>query len=370
MSSVPRVALFLDFENLYSTLKRRTRSPRQPYGLSPKMDFERLVAYIDDRYGSLAKEDFIVVANFSHYNPQIGGLNRVATVINAQSFLHPRVRRQRQRTPGKKWVIHNYSDMLLAFELGRHVTTRPADIYILGSGDEAFTALGRTLKEMGFTVVFLVADLHSPSTDANIREEFEVFDFLSTQTFPLPTEEPTETEPPAPPPDPVERFLDLVSQIRRTFNTPVPVELARALWTGQDASWEDVLNKARGQGRIDLWEDPHGIPCLSRREERLYGKIPVMEVRSDVAQTARVFQALQELRPQVPRDADRVFWRKALRDALHLSSKESKSLLQALLETGILRDGFLNRPRLTLTTAQALAQHFRQEARNNAASAA
>ena len=358
MSSIPRVALFLDFENLYNTLKRRTRSPRQPYGLSPKMDFERLVAYIEDRYGSLAKEDFIVVANFSHYNPQIGGLNRVATVINAQSFLHPRVRRQRQPTPGKKWVIHNYSDMLLAFELGKHVSTRPADIYILGSGDEAFTALGRTLEEMGFTVVFLVADLHSPATDANIRAEFEVFDFLTTQAFQPPAEEPLETKPPPASPDPVETFLEHISRIRQTFNTPVPVDLARALWSCGD--WEEVLNKARGQGRIDLWQDPQGIPCLSRREERLYGKIPVMEVRPDVARTARVFHALHCLRAQVPRDADRVFWRKALRAALHLSSKEAKALLQDLLETGILRDGFLDTPRLTLATAQALAQHFRQ----------
>ena len=123
--SQPRVALFLDFENLYATLKRRTKGPEHPYGLSPKLDFERLVAYIEEHYGTLAPEDFIVVANFSHYNPQIGGLNRVATVINAQSFMHPRVRRQRQRSPGKRWVIQNYADMRLAFELGRHVSTRP-----------------------------------------------------------------------------------------------------------------------------------------------------------------------------------------------------------------------------------------------------
>ena len=92
----------------------------------------------------------------------------------------------------------------------------------------------------------------------------------------------------------------------------------------------------------------------------MYGKIPVMEVRSDVAQTARVFHVLHDLRPRVPRSADRVFWRKALKETLHLSSKEAKALLQVLLEIGILRDGFLNTPRLTLTTAQALAQHFRQ----------
>ncbi len=355
MSSSRRVALFLDFENLYSTLKRRTRSPKHPYGLSPKMDFERLVAYIEERYGTLAKEDFIVVANFSHYNPQIGGLNRVATIINAQSFLNPYVRRRRQRSPGKKWVIRDYADMLLAFELGKHIATHPADLYILGSGDEAFTALGRALEEMGYAVIFLVADLNSSSTDANIREEFEVFDFLTTQSF-QPT--PEEPEPaPEPPSDPVEDLLALISRLRRTFSTGVPLALIQALWTGED--WDSTLNKARGQGRVDLWDDPQGIPCISRREERLYGKVPIMEVRPDVAQTARIFLSLRQIAKQTPKNADRVFWRKALKEHLGISTKTAKGLLQDLLDVGILQDGRLNAPRLTLSTAQALARKLR-----------
>ncbi len=351
-----RVALFLDFENLYTSLKNRTRTPEYPYGLPPKMDFERLVAFIEDRFGTLDREDFIVVANFTHYDPQSGGLNRVATVIDAQSFLHPRVRRRRQPSPGKKWVIHNYADMRLAFELGRHVETRPADLYILGSGDEAFTALGRTLQEMGYNVIFMVPDLRSPSTDQNILAEFPVFDFLSTQSF---TPDPPAEEEEAPtPPEPDETLVQLVGRLRRAFRSAIPLDLVQALWP-DTASWEDALNKARGRGRIDLWEDPAGIPCISLREERLYGKVHVMPVREDVARTARLLRAVRELAAQAPQDADRAFWRRGLQKGLGISAKEAKRLLALLLETGVLQDGRLNRPNLSLTHAQRLAQRLR-----------
>ena len=354
--SQPRVALFLDFENLYATLKRRTKGPEHPYGLSPKLDFERLVAYIEEHYGTLAPEDFIVVANFSHYNPQIGGLNRVATVINAQSFMHPRVRRQRQRSPGKRWVIQNYADMRLAFELGRHVSTRPADIYILGSGDAAFTALGRTLDEMGFAVVFMVADLNSPSTDANIREEFAVFDFLSTQEV---REEPE----PEPEPEPIARepanqVAHLVGELRRAFRCGIPVALVRALWPGED--WDAALRQARGRGRVDLWESPEGVPCISLREERLFDKVRPLSVRPEVAETARVLDAVRRRAAQAPADADRVYWRRALREDLGLSSKEAKRMLEHLLQARILEDGFMNRPQISLAAAQNLAQRLKK----------
>lgn len=349
-----RVALFLDYENLYTTLKRRSRGPKAPYGLSPKLDFERLVAYIEEHFGRLEKEDFIVVANFTHYDPQSGGLNRVATVIDAQSFLHPRARRRLQRSPGKKWVIHNFADMRLAFELGRHVTTRPADLYILGSGDEAFTALGRTLREMGYNVIFMVPDIQSPSTDANILYEFQVFDFLSTQSF-----EPDQPEvpKPEPPQDIGERFARFVGLLRRTFRTAIPVALAEALWPDED--WETAFNKARGQGRIDLWEDSAGIPCISLREERVYGQVRIHPVRQDVAHLARVVYTVRRIAAGLNQDPGRAYWRKVLREHLSLSTREAKALLQDLLETGILEDGLLHRPRLTVETARRLAERFR-----------
>ncbi len=352
---MPRVALFLDFENLYNALKDRARrqDPRHPYGASPFMDFGQLVTYIEENYGTLAREDFIAVANFTHYNPQKGGLNRYATVIDAQSFLGPQVRRQRQRTRGKKWVIRNFADMRLAFEVGRHVATRPADLYMLGSGDEAFTAIGRTLREMGLPVVFLVADPEAPSTDANIRTEFDLLDFLVTQHEPPPRPEPPSTAAEEPP-DAVAQFCATLSELRRQLSTGIPVRLMEALYGPQRAG--ELIRKAQGSGRVDLWEGPTGIPCLSLQEERVLGKVQKMATRPGVARAAAVLGAVVEIAAQAPRDADRAFWRRALRQRLGVSSKAAKGLLERLLSLGVLRDGWMTRPRVTVETVLTLSQ--------------
>ena len=351
---MPRVALFLDFENLYNALKDRARrrDPRHPYGESPFMDFGQLVAYIEENYGTLAPEDFIAVANFTHYNPQKGGLNRYATVIDAQSFLGPQVRRRRQRTKGKKWVIHNFADMRLAFEVGRHVATRPADIYILGSGDEAFTAIGRTLREMGSQVVFLVADPDSPSTDANIRAEFDLLDFLVTQREPEPEPEPEPQE--RAEADEVQGFCATLSTLRRRLSTGIPVRLMDALYGPERAA--ELLRKAQGRGLVDVWEGPTGIRCLSLQSERVLGTVQKIATRPGVAQAAEVLAAVVEIAAQAPRDADRAFWRRALRQRLGLSSKAAKALLDRLLTLGVLRDGWMTQPRVSVDTVIALSQ--------------
>ncbi len=350
---MPRAALFLDFENLYTTLKRRTASARNPYGFSPRMNFPALVRYIEERYGTLAREDFIAVANFTHYNPQLGGLNKVATVIDAQSFMGPQVRRRVQRSHGKKWVIRNFADMRLAFEIGRHVATRPADVYILGSGDEAFTALGRTLREQGFQVVFLVADTHSTATDANILAEFDVIDFLVTQPEPEPEPQrpPTadETEAPAPA-SPGERTANLVADLRRRLRTGVPVNLVVALLgLPHGPAW---LDQAAGQGLVDVWDSPEGVRCVSLQQERVFGQVQKLTVRPVVAEAGRVFFAVATLAQQLPPHPDRAFWRKGLRQQLGLSNRQAKALLQRLLAAGVLHNAHLHQPRLTVTTLE------------------
>ncbi len=345
-----RVALFLDFENLYTTLKNRTAGHRNPYGFSPRMNFEHLVDYIESRYGTLAREDFIAVANFSHYNPQLGGLNRVATVIDAQSFMAPKVRSRRQRSPGKRWVIRDFADMRLAFEIGQHVATRPADIYILGSGDEAFTAIGRTLREMGFEVLFLVADTESSATDANILSEFSVIDFLVTQR-PEEDDEPTdeaEAEPEPETANPHAAVVDLLTHLRRELRTGIPVDLLYALLPpGQG---EVLVRRAQGAGEIDLWESPEGIRCASLRRERLYDQVQPLSVREDVAEAARVFRAVADLAPTLPAHPDRAMWRRALKAHLGLSNRQAKHLLQRLLDAGVLHDADLAHPRLSRQT--------------------
>lgn len=355
-----RAALFLDFENIYNALRRRTpEARRHPYGLPPKIRFDRLVHYVERHYGLLAPEDFIVVANFSHYNAQLGGLNRVATLVDAQSFFHPHARRRRQPSPGKKWVIRNYADMRLAFEIGRHVSTRPADVYIIGSGDESFTAVARALQQQGHEVVFLVADASLLPPESNLRAEFSLFDFISAQAL---VEESEEEDAQVPLQiDERERalrqLLELVSRLRQTLQCGVPLLLAQALWNGS-CPWEETLNLARGRGCIDLWQDPeHGMTCISRREERLYGRVHPIPVRTDVAKTARVFHALSQMHP--PAQVDRVFWRRHLRETLHLNARQAKALLRVLLDLGILRDGRMQTPVLTWETALALARYLR-----------
>jgi len=351
---MPRVALFLDFENFYTSLKRRTVGRKGgPFGASPHMDFEQLVAYIEANYGSLAKEDFIVVANFTHYNPQIGGLNKVATLIDAQSF-QSRAARQRHfgRGKGKKFVIKDYADMRLAFEIGRHVATRPADIYMLGSGDEAFTAIGRTLRdELGLPVVFLVADYHSPSVDYNIKAEFDLLDFSATQQEPHPEPPPAQPEP-QPEAAPAEQLTALVGTLRREFSTAIPVALVEALLGPENA--QEAIRRAQGAGKIDLWESPAGVPCISLQTERLFGKVQVMESRPELAATARVLAALHHIARHAPPTADRPYWRRALREALGLSNKQAKALLQTLLALGVLEDGRMTHPRVTIEDVKAL----------------
>ncbi|NPA27108.1 MAG: NYN domain-containing protein [Chloroflexi bacterium] len=348
-----RVALFLDFENLYTTLKNRTAGQGSPYGFSPRMDFEQLVDYIETHYGRLAREDFIAVANFSHYNAQLGALNRVATLIDAQSFLAPKVRKRRQRSPGKRWVIRDFADMRLAFEIGRHVATRPADIYILGSGDEAFTAIGRTLRDQGFEVIFLVADQDSRSTDANILSEFPIIDFLETQRE-EPSPSPSESGPQAEAareeePDPHAQTVELLKRLRRQLRTGIPVDLLAALLP----QGETRIQKAHGAGLVDLWESPEGIPCVSLRSERLYGQVHPLSVREDVAEAARVFRAVSHIaRQSLPPRPDRAAWRRALRQHLGLSNRQAKALLARLLSARVLQDADLAHPRLNLDTLQ------------------
>ena len=349
---MPRVALFLDFENFYQTLKNRTVGRGGPFGTSPHLDFEQLVAYIEENYGDLAREDFIAVANFTHYNPQIGALNRVATVIDAQSFLHREVRQRKfGRHKGKKYVIPNYADMRLAFEIGQHVATRPADIYILGSGDDAFTAIGRTLRNKGFDVVFLAADPDSPSISLHIHAEFDLLDFAVTQREPEP-----EPEAPLPTPqqeaDQAEALAALVGDLRREFSTAIPVALLEALLGPEEAA--EAIRRAQGAGKVDLWESPSGVPCISLQSERLYGKIQPMESRPAVVHTARLLAALHRIARQAPLHADRPYWRRALREHLGLSNREAKRLLQRLLALGVLADGRMTRPYVTLEAVRAL----------------
>ena len=81
-----RVAIFMDYENLISTLKHKSQKGNGDFGVSSPINFEAFANYISANFGSLEKSDFIVAANFAHYNQQLGGLNRIATLIDVDSF--------------------------------------------------------------------------------------------------------------------------------------------------------------------------------------------------------------------------------------------------------------------------------------------
>ena len=349
---MPRAALFLDFENLYNALKQRTVG-KTPFGLSPHLEFGHLVAYIEAHYGTLSKEDFIAVANFTHYNPQIGGLNRVATVIDAQSFQNREAKQQQfGRDKGKRFVIHNYADMRLAFEVGQHVATRPADVYILGSGDDAFIAVARTLRQRGFDVLFLAGDPRTVSL--NIQLEFPILDFSETQPPPEAEEEtqPQATASETTPRDVAEALAGLVGQLRRRFSTAIPVALLEALLGPKEAAF--AIRRAQGAGKIDLWESPAGVPCISLQSERLYGQVQTMESRPALVAVSRLLLAVREIAAQAPSGAGRPYWRRALREHLGLSNRQAKALLGQLLALGVLVDGEMTAPKITLETVEAL----------------
>jgi len=357
---MPRVALFLDFENLYNALKKQRANYRNPYGESPHMDFEQLVEYINENYGELVPRDFIVAANFTHYNQQLGGLNRLATLIDAQSF-YPRALQREQfgRGKGRKFVIQQFADMRLAFEIGKHVATHPADIYIIGSGDKAFVAIGRELENEGYHVVFLVAGADSESVAHEIRAEFELLDFTATQK---PAEPETPPIPKATPKKPKAKLPEqdvaaLVGKLRRELTTAIPLALAEAL-IGSPAEAQKAIRAAQSKGEVDVWENNSGVTCISSRSERLFGKVQVMESRAEVVWAANVLKAVRSI-AEKGAPYDRPSWRRALKERLGISNRESKELLQQLLELGILKDGALDKPSITIESAKALMEKRR-----------
>ena len=347
MAKYERVALFIDYENFYNSLQKRYAAEQQRSGSAPKIDFIQLVNYISDHYGPLDKRDFLAVANFSHYDTQKGGLNQVATPIHVESFEPRQVRNEKQPSPGKKYVIKDYADMRLAFEIGQHVAGRPADLYILASGDKAFAAVGQALRKAGYPVLFL---LPNPDLSAlNIKEDFEWMDCMYTQT----SQRKAEAEPQSASPekqssgsDPIDELCNLISTLRQEFSTPLPITLVKAIF-GSEAGHQ-LIQAGQSQGRIDVWDDSSGITCISRREERMFGRVVPMNTRPGFVARAGLLYQLTRLVETGQVQPSRAQWRRALKEHGQLNVKEAKQLLNTLFEQGILRDGQLDHPDLRL----------------------
>lgn len=352
MAKYRRVALFLDYENFHNALQKRTRSNRHPYGFAPHMDFEQMVEFIQENYGELRRADFIAVANFTHYDPQKGGLHRVATLIDVDSFEPRSVRNRRQSSAGKRYVIKNFADARLAYEIGVHAHTHPADLYIIGSGDKVFAAIGNALVQAGIPVMFLLP-LQEVSAVV-LQERFSCIDFQRTQKPEPPPEPPQKKEPP--PEDPIEILCGVLGALRRTLNTGIPADLLKAFTPPGEG--EALLQKAVSQGKIDIWEAPEsGIRCVSLRTERLYGKITPIPVRPQVAERAAQLYALTRIPHYSLNEPTRAAWKRAIKTRLQLSARETKALLKQLFESGMLQPGDLRHPHLTLERVLAFINH-------------
>lgn len=347
-----RVALFVDYENLHSALQKRTASASNPYGLAPRINFGVLADNIEQRYGPLNRGDFVVVANFAHYDPQKGGLNQLARLVNVDSFENRLERRQVQASPGKRHVVGNYADMRLAFEIGQHAALNPADLYLLLTGDKAFAAVAHILLEQGHRVLFILPELDNAAM--LIKDNFEWVAFADLHAAPAPAGAPTEGGATAPadppPPDEVAPLLEAVSTFRQTFSAPVPEAFVRAVL---GARADDLLNKANGRSKIDRWRDAAGVPCVSRREERLGGKVVVLPTRPELVSRANRLWAVARIAQAGLKEASRAQWRRALSTQADLSVNQAKTVLELLFELKILREGHLHTAYLTLPQALA-----------------
>jgi hypothetical protein len=346
MKKYRRVAIFLDYENLHVTLKKRASTAAHRFGFSPKVDFNAFVRAVEARFGPVQRRDFMVVANFSHYDLQKGGLNQVAELVNVDSFEARTVRQEEQPSPGKKYVVREYADMRLAFEVGKHAATHPADLYLLVTGDKAFAAVGDGLRARGIDVIFVLPD--SEKAGFILLEHFEHLDIEELHLL-TEGEEGTENDISRSidrDPEPVDLLAQTISKLRQTLHTAVPVYLIGAL-VGPAVSGP-LLKRAQSQGRIDLWTDPQGVECVSLQEERVYGKVVQQTVRKEIAERAQMIYHVARVAEAGKIDRSRAAWWRAIREAKGCTVREAKQTVEELLETGVLRIDNLDKVFLTM----------------------
>lgn len=339
-----RTALFIDFENLYTTLKNLQKQGIGDFGASPSIDFAALVEYVNRHIGTLIKVDTFAAANFSHYNQQLGGLNRLANIIHVDSFESTYTQSASRANAGKKFVMHNYSDMALAYHAGLHAGNRPADVYIFVTGDGAFAAVADCLKASGRLVNFILPD--PQNAHHALKERYLCIPFQETQPrLPDPvfpdeiTEEKEQSSI-----KPYQNAVAMIAEFRREFSTAIPASLIKAAIGPSSA--DRILNHARTEEEIDLWESNAGVACVSLRKERLHGTLIKMESRSGFVAAAGVIFIVANLAESTNPPADRATWRKHLKESLEISASEAKLWLNILLDTGILQDSRMKHPDL------------------------
>lgn len=331
-----RVAIFMDYENFFNSLKKLNQTLKNVYGYAPKMDFQAFVDAVEREYGVVQPEDFIVVANFTHYDGQKGGLNQVATLIDVDSFEDRATRSELQNSPGKKYVIDNYADARLAYEMGIHFASRPADIYIIASGDKFFMAPAEALQASGANVYFLVTD--SAKTAISIKRQFHTILFSDMQpdlkmNKPKPEIKETVVEQSAEE-DTVEHYCVILTKLRRDLHSGIPSTLILSFFEAERA--KKLMNKAQGEGKVDFWESDIGVQCVSLQEERLFNTVQKMGIREGLSEKSELLYLLRIAEAQNEKMETLADWRKGLLQLTDYSSREVKKWLQRLQDAGIL----------------------------------
>ncbi len=246
--------------------------------------------------------------------------------------------------------MKDFADMQLAFEIGQHAAANPADLYMIASGDKAFSAIGRALQKKGFPVLFLFA--YPDQAAVILKEEFTWIDFLNTQhghgEEQEDTKKPTEENDSSTKSDAVDVLCHVISVLRQEFSTSIPLTLIKAIY-GSEKGYH-LVQTAQSRGRVDQWDDPNGITCVSRHEERMFNKVVPITTRPDFAVRSENLYKIRMVMESGLKEPTRAEWRRALKEQGEMSVKDAKQLLNTLLEEGILRDGNLGSINLPIET--------------------
>jgi len=344
-----RVALFIDYENLVNALKGRSSSGSSETEAAPHLDVDRLFQSIRQRFGNLDPEDIVVVGDFRKHSRQSTGLSRQAHLVDVNAYETRPGRGQEASRSGAKALMRNAGNVTLAYYVGLHVGRRPADAYLLLTGDSAAAAVADELLRLGKQVTFITPG-EAPSL--MLTERFNCIAFK--ELHPIDQRQPVE-EPEAAPAEaiasPGEEIVKILSILHRQYpGSGIPAALLR-VWLGV-AKAQRQLDRARNENRIDLWKDPSAVECVSLYRMRMGGKPVIMPARPALRQAAEVLLELAKAAETSRKTWTRAGWRKVVKDAGGFSSSEAKQWLEALLGAGILRDAALGRPDFRLEKLQ------------------
>jgi hypothetical protein len=355
-----RCALFVDFENLYISIKRDYHDEKEDTRTIPHIDFEYLVKSIERSYGPLEPVDFILVANLSRYGQALSGADKYATLINLDDPAAGNSKKQKDTHPSRNYSIKNYACMMLAFEVGKHIEKVPADFYLFVGTDASLAAVARVIRDSHHRQVEFL--LPNPEKTTVLKALFHCRPFMDFQPQPGEKASPVAGKVPAASiqTDPTKRLLYLLSSLRREFSTAIPVDLLRAL-LGPDSS-QRLLDRARSEMKIDLWKNDAGIQCVSRYEERVVGKVVKMSTRPALVQAAKILYITTSASEKLQTPISRAEWRKTLKNEGNYSNTEAKYWLEQLFEQGILKDGAYGRLKLTLDDVVIFVKRVVEEA--------